>query len=40
MKGIKRYKLPVIRLISHRDEKYSLENIINKIVITLYGKRW
>ena len=36
--GIKRYKLPVIKL-SHRDEKYNIKNIVNNVVITLYGDR-
>lgn len=25
---------------SHRDEKHSTENIVNDIVICLYGSRW
>ena len=28
IKGIKRYKLPVIKYISHRDEKYSIGTIV------------
>ena len=35
-----RYGLPVIKEISHEDEKYSLENIVNNTVITLYSDRW
>ena len=31
-KGIKRYKLPVIKQRSHRDEKYSTGNIVSRIV--------
>ena len=37
MKVIKRYKLPAIKLISHGDEKYTIENIINNNIILLYG---
>ena len=39
MKGIKRYKLPVMKSVSHGDEKYSRGNIFNNIEITLYGDR-
>ena len=37
MKGIKKYKLPVIKLISFGGVKYSIGNIVNNnnIVITL-----
>ena len=38
--GIKKYKLPVIKYISHRDVIYSLRNIDHTTVITLYGDRW
>ena len=38
VKGIKKYKLPVIK--SHRDAKYSIENIVDNIVMTMYGVRW
>lgn len=38
-KGIKTYKLSVIKLICHGDEKYSKENIVNNIAITLCGDR-
>ena len=34
MKVIKRYKLPVIRQISHKDAKYSIGNIIIMILVT------
>lgn len=40
MKAIRRYKLPVIKQISHRDERGSRENRVNDIVVTLYGDRW
>ena len=39
MKEIKKYKLPVMKHISHRDEKYNIGNTINNILITLYGDR-
>ena len=38
MKGIKRYKLSF--KISHRNEKYSIGNIVNDTVMILYGDRW
>ena len=38
--GIKKYKLPVIKQISHEDVRYSIGNTVNNIVITLYGDRW
>ena len=38
-KVIKRYKLPVIKQRSHRDEKYSIENTVDYIVVTLYAER-
>lgn len=34
------YKLPVIIWKNHGDEKYELGNIVNNIVITLYGDRY
>ena len=40
VKGIKRYKLPVIKYVRHRNEKDSIENIVNNIVILLYDDRW
>ena len=33
VKGIKRYELPVIKQVSHWNEKYNIENIVNNIVI-------
>ena len=35
--GIKKYKLTVTN--SQEDVKYSMENIVNNIVITTYGVR-
>ena len=40
MKEIKRYKLPVIKLVNHEGVMCSIGNIVNNIVITLYGDRW
>ena len=31
------YKLPAV---SHRDVIYGIRNMVNNIVITLYGDRW
>ena len=39
MKEIKRYKLPVIKSISHGEVMYGIGNIVNNIAITLYGDR-
>ena len=39
VKEIKRYKLPVTKRMSHRDEMYSVGNMINNYVISLYGER-
>lgn len=36
-KGDKRYKLLVIKSISHGDVKYGMGNVVNKIV--MYGDR-
>ena len=36
--GIKKYKLAAIKN-THRDVKYNVENIVNNIVITIYGAR-
>ena len=38
VKGIKKYKLPVIKN-SQEDVQYSIGNVINNIVIALYGIR-
>ena len=35
----KKYSLPVMEQISHRDERYSTENIVNGITIMSYGDR-
>lgn len=40
MKRIKRYNLPFIRQIRHRDIMYSIENIANNVVTTLHGDRY
>ena len=39
VKEIKRYKFPVIKLKTYGDEKYSIRNMVDNIVITLYGDR-
>lgn len=39
MKGVKKYKLPVIKQIIHRDGMYSLVGIINNIVYLKAVKR-
>lgn len=39
MKSIKRYKLRIIKKLSHGDGEYSLANIARNI-ISLYGGRW
>ena len=39
VKRIKRYKLLVIKYISHGDIQYSIGTIVSKIVI-MYGDRW
>ena len=39
MKGMKRYKIPTVKYISHGDEIHSTGNI-NNIGITLYGDIW
>lgn len=40
LKGNKRYKLPIIKYISHRHVVYSTGNRVNNIMITLYSDRW
>ena len=39
IKGIKRYKLPGVKQVSHEDEKNSTEDSVN-IIITLYDGTW
>ena len=39
MKGIKRYKPLVIKLISYRDRIYSIRNIVHNFVLSLCGDR-
>ena len=34
------YKLPVMKCISHEDERHSIGNIVNGIVTRLYGDKW
>lgn len=36
-KEIKRYKLSLIKYVSHRDEKCNTRNTVNNIVVMLYG---
>ena len=38
LKGSGTYRLPVMERKSHRDERYSTGNIVNGIVIVLYGE--
>ena len=38
--GEGRYKPPILKEISHGDVKYSIRNMVNNTVITLYGNRW
>ena len=33
----KSYKLPVIKYINHGNVKYSIRNIVNNTIVTLYG---
>lgn len=40
MKGSKRYKLPVVKYVDHKNIMYSTGKIANNVVITLYGDRW
>ena len=40
MRKITRYKFPVTKQMSHRDEMHSEGNIANYITIVLYGDRW
>ena len=40
MRGIKRYKLPVIEYVHHKDSKYNTKSIVKNMVITSYGDRW
>lgn len=40
IKGNKRYKLPVIKEISHREEKSSTGKRVNNPTVTLFGDRW
>lgn len=40
MKGRGRYRLPVMKGLSHRDERHSTGDTVSAIVIVLYGDRW
>ena len=40
VKGSERYRLPVREWSSHKNQKPSIGNIVNDIVIVLYGDRW
>lgn len=40
VKGNMKSKFPGIKQISHGDVMYSIGNIVNNIVITMYGVRW
>lgn len=39
MKETEKYKPPVIKQISYWDQKYSIGNVVNNIIITSYGDR-
>ena len=39
MRETKRHKLSVTKHMSHRNEMYSVGNIVNNYVISLYGDR-
>jgi len=39
-KGVKRYKLPVIKSISQGDVMHSMENIVSNILVSLHGDEW
>lgn len=32
-------KIPIIKEISHKDEMYSIRNIANNVIVSLYGDR-
>lgn len=40
VKGMKKHKFPLIKQVSHRDDKCSMANIASNIVVTLHGDRW
>ena len=40
VKGIKRYQLPIIKLVMGVGVKYSIRNIVSDIVITLCAVSW
>lgn len=39
VKGIKWYKLPVTKLLSHTEVTNSIEKIVNNTIVTWYGDR-
>lgn len=39
MKGVDRYKLPVIEQVNHGDEKYNIENEVNNTVAMFFCDR-
>ena len=40
VKSSGRYRLPVIERINHGNKRHRIENIVNGILIALYGDRW
>ena len=40
VKGSGRYRPPVMEWIRHGNKRHSIGNIVNDIVIVLYGDRW
>lgn len=40
LREIKRYKLAVAQSMNHKYEMCSVENTVNKYVISSYGDRW
>ena len=40
VREMKRYKLLAMKQVSHRNEMYSVGNIVNNTVITLCDDRW
>ena len=40
MRKIKRYKLTVKKIGVSRDKMYSMGNIVNYNIISVYGNRW
>ena len=40
VREIKRFTLPIIKQVSHKDVTYSLGNIGNRMIIIFYGDSW